>query len=255
MATAKFDFSGKTALVTGAARGFGRAYALAFGAAKARVVVADVNRAGAEAVAAEIAASGGTALAVGVDVSDETQVATMAKAARDRFGGVDICVNNAARYAGLQRRRFPDIPVEEWRSYIDVNVTGSFLVARALVGDMARRRWGRIVNISSTTVPMGRDNILHYMTSKAAVIGMSRGMAREYGRDGITVNSVSPGLTQTEGTGDTSDQIWSLIVAKQCIPRREAAQDVVGAVLFLCTDEAAFITGQNILVDGGAAHS
>jgi 3-oxoacyl-[acyl-carrier protein] reductase len=248
------DLSGKTALVTGAGRGLGRVYARAFASAGAAVAVNDVAAAPAEAVAAECRALGTRAAAVVADVADAEAVARMAGDVRGALGPVDILVNNAALYAGIPRRRFDAIPIEEWRRLIDVNVTGSYLCARAVLPHMLERRWGRIVNVSSSTVPLGRPGFLHYVTSKAAILGLTRSMARELGALDITVNAVMPGLTETEGSEGTADAIWDVVLRGQAIPRREQPHDVVGAVLFLVSDAAAFITGQTIVVDGGSAH-
>jgi 3-oxoacyl-[acyl-carrier protein] reductase len=248
------DLSGKTVLITGAGRGLGRAYAQAFAKAGAAVAVNDIDTAASEAVVDEIARLGARVVAVAGDVADEAAVALMAAAVRTALAPVDILVNNAALYAGLGRKRFDAIPVPEWRRLIDVNVTGSYLCARAVLPHMLERGWGRIVNVSSSTVPLGRPGFTHYVTSKAAILGMTRAMARELGGENITVNAVMPGLTETEGSAGTADAVWDAILRGQCIPRREQPQDVVGAVLFLASDAASFITGQTIVVDGGSAH-
>lgn len=248
------DFSGKVALITGAGRGLGRAYAEAFAAAGAAVAVNDIDADAAAAVAAALRQSGARAAAVACDITDLAAVEAMAAATCRDLGSLDILVNNAALYAGIPRRRFDRIPVEEWRRLIDVNITGTFYCARAAVPAMLERRWGRIINVSSSTVPLGRPGLAHYVASKAAVLGMTRTMARDLGAEGITVNAVMPGLTDTEGSAGTPDAVWEVVMRGQAIPRREQAQDVVGAVLFLASDAAAFITGQTICVDGGSAH-
>ncbi len=251
----RVDLTGRIAIVTGAGRGIGRAYAEALAASGAGIVVADIDRAGAETVAAALAATGAKAVPVVADVADEAAVERMVAETVAAFGRVDILINNAAVYAGIQRQRFDKFSVAEWRKVIDVNVTGSYLCARAVLPDMLKRRWGRIVNISSSTVPLGRPNLTHYVTSKAAILGMTRAMGRELGPEGITVNAIMPGLTESEGTAtNTSDAVWEKIVGGQSIPRREVPADLVGAALFLCSDAAAFMTGQTIVVDGGSAH-
>ncbi|MCW5773289.1 MAG: SDR family oxidoreductase [Rhodospirillaceae bacterium] len=248
------DFSGKAVLITGAGRGLGRAYAEAFAQARAAVAVNDLDAAAAEEVAGALRQAGARAAAVPGDIADAGAVEAMVAATRRAFGGLDILVNNAALYAGIPRRRFDKIPVEEWRRLIDVNVTGSFLCARAALPAMLENKWGRIINVSSSTVPLGRPGFAHYVASKAAILGMTRSMARDLGAEGVTVNAVMPGLTETEGSDGTSEAIWEVVMRGQAIPRREQPQDVVGAVLFLASDAAAFITGQTICVDGGSAH-
>jgi 3-oxoacyl-[acyl-carrier protein] reductase len=250
----KVDLKGKVALVTGAGRGLGRAYALALAEAGADVAVNDVSAKNCVPVVEEVQALGVRAAAVPADVADAEAVARMVESARTRLGPVDILINNAALYAGIPRRRFDAIPIEEWRRLIDVNVTGSYLCARAVLPHMLERRWGRIVNISSSTVPLGRPGFVHYVTSKAAILGMTRSIARELGKENITVNCVMPGLTETEGSEGTDPAIWDMVMRGQSIPRREQAGDVVGAVMFLVSDAAEFITGQTICVDGGSAH-
>lgn len=247
--------AGRTAIVTGAAQGIGVAYARALAQAGANVVVADINDRGAARAAAAIDEAGGRAIAVACDVSDATACERVAAAALDAYGGIDILVNNAALFTGLPRARFWDLEPTEWRRVIDVNVTGSFLAARACAPTMRRAGWGRIVNISSSTVPLGRPNFLHYVTSKAAIIGMTRSMARELGADGVTANAIMPGLTETEiEDPNVTEEIRELMVALQCIPRRQVPQDLVGALLFLCSDASAFMTGQTLGIDGGATH-
>jgi len=250
----KVDLKGKVALVTGAGRGLGRAYALALAEAGADVAVNDTSEKNCAPAVKELAAKGVRAVAVPADISDMEAVARMAAAAKAALGPIHILINNAALYAGIPRRRFDAIPVEEWRRLMDVNITGSFLCARAVLPHMLERGWGRIVNISSSTVPLGRPGFVHYVTSKAAILGMTRSIARELGKDNITVNCVMPGLTETEGSDGTDPAIWDMVMRGQSIPRREQAGDVVGAMMFLVSDAAGFITGQTICVDGGSAH-
>jgi len=253
-ANLKVDLKGRVALVTGAGRGLGRLYAQALAEAGAAVAVNDVSAENCAPVVAELQALGAKAAAVPADVSDAAAVARMAEAARAALGPVDILINNAALYAGIPRRRFDAIPIDEWRRLIDVNVTGSYLCARAVLPHMLERRWGRIVNVSSSTVPLGRPGFVHYVTSKAAILGMTRSIARELGKENITVNCVMPGLTETEGSEGTDPAIWEMVMRGQAIPRREQPGDVVGAVMFLLSDAASFITGQTVCIDGGSAH-
>ncbi len=195
------------------------------------------------------------ALAIETDVSDEASVKRMAQVVEDQCGRIDTLVNNAGIFSTLEMRPFEQIPLEEWERVLRVNVTGPFLCARAVLPAMRRQKRGRIINIASGAVSLGRPNYLHYIASKAALAGMSRSMARELGGDGITVNSILPGATFTEVERKTvTPEQKQRIVAMQCIPRPETPDDLVGTALFLASDNAAFVTGQSINLDGGATH-
>lgn len=246
---------GKAAIVTGGGQGIGRAYALALAQEGADVAVADLNGANATAVAGEIADAGGSAIAVQADVGEPASVDAMAAAAREAFGGTDILLNNAAIFTELGRCGFEDIPLEEWDRVMRVNVTGSMLCAAAVLPDMRAKRRGRIVNISSSTVPMGLPRFMHYVTSKSAVIGMTRVMARELGPDGITVNAIMPGLieTEVENVGRT-DAIREKMIEVQCLKELGRPGDLTGLAVFLASDASAYITGQTIAADGGSVH-
>ncbi len=253
------DLVGRVAVVTGAAQGIGRAYAKAFASEGTIAIVADLNAAGARAVAEEISTQGGQALPVEVDISDPASVEAMAATVLDRFGRLDVLVNNAALYkrnlppaTELIKRPFDEIPLHEWERLLQINVTGPFLCARAVVPAMRRMKWGRIINISSSTVLLGLPGYLHYVTSKSAIIGFTRSLARELGTDGITVNTVIPGLIKTEVDNPTTS--IDRVVSMQCIPRPGVPEDLTGTVLFLASDASRFITGQSINVDGGSAH-
>jgi 3-oxoacyl-[acyl-carrier protein] reductase len=219
------------------------------------VVVAERNIDKGEAVAAEISAAGGEALAVLTDVSDPASVEAMAAAAERAFGGIDILINNAAIFSTLKLRPFEEIPLDEWNAVMAVNVTGVMLAARACVPAMRRGRWGRIINISSASITMGLTRYLHYTTSKAAVVGMTRSLARELGAAGITVNAILPGATITEVERDSfTGDAKAMILQRQCIQRHETPDDLAAAALFLASDGAGFITGQSLTVDGGTTH-
>ena len=252
------DFSslaGHVAIVTGAGQGLGRAFAKAFAKAGATAVIAERNSKTAAAVAAEVMQAGGKALAIETDVADPASVERMVQAVEDQCGRIDTLVNNAGIFSTLEMRPFEQIPLAEWDRVLRVNVTGPFLCARAVLPAMRRAGRGRIINIGSGAVSLGRPNYLHYITSKSALVGMSRSMARELGADGITVNTILPGATFTEIERKTVTPEQKLkIIAMQCIPRAETPDDLVGSVLFLASDAAAFITGQAINLDGGAAH-
>ena len=247
--------AGRVAVVTGAGQGIGRVFARALAEAGHAVVLAERAMERAEAVAAEIGAAGGAALAVRTDVADPASVAEMAERALARFGRLDVLVNNAAIFSTLEMRPFEEIPLEEWEAVLRVNVTGPFLCSRAVLPAMRRGGFGRIVHISSGAVTLGRPNYLHYIASKAALIGMTRSMAHELGRDGITVNAILPGATFTEIERKTVTPEWKeRIVAQQCIPRPQVPEDLVGALLFLASDASGFVTGQGLTIDGGATH-
>lgn len=249
---ALFDLTGRVAIVTGAAQGLGRAFANRLADDGASVVVADRNADGAAAVVAELGAD--RAMAVQVDVADETAVAGMVEAVLDRHGRVDVLVNNASIFSTIRMQPFEEISVEEWDQLMAVNVRGVFLCCRAVVPAMRAAGYGKIVNISSATVWIGRPNYLHYVTSKAALLGLTRALAKELGPDGIRVNAVTPGATETEVPRETVTPAQvDAIIGMQSLKRREVAADLVGTVSFLASDDSDFITGQTINVDGGAA--
>ena len=246
------SLQGRVAIVTGAGQGLGRVFAKAFAMAGAIPVIAERNHDKGRAVAAEI---GNKAFAIHTDVADPASIDGMVAEVDRRFGRIDILVNNAGIFSTLEMRPFEQIPLDEWEEVLRVNVTGPFLCARAVLPAMRRARWGRIINMASGAVTLGRPNYLHYITSKAALVGMTRSMARELGADGITVNSILPGATFTEIERKTvSPEQKQRIVAQQCIPRPEVPEDLVGMILFLASEASAFVTGQGLTVDGGCTH-
>jgi NAD(P)-dependent dehydrogenase (short-subunit alcohol dehydrogenase family) len=238
----------KVAVVTGGARGIGRAIADALAGQGARIVIADVQ--GAE----EAAATYHDGVGLTVDVTSEEDTARMADETAARCGRIDILVNNAGLYATLPMRPFLEIPVEEWRRVMDVNVLGMFLASRAAVPRMRESGGGSIVNISSGTVFRGVPFLLHYVASKGAVVALTRALAKELGKDSIRVNCVAPGFTMTESVRAQPDVVEALrdvSIAARTIQRDETPEDVAGAVAFLCGPEAGFITGQTLVIDGG----
>jgi NAD(P)-dependent dehydrogenase (short-subunit alcohol dehydrogenase family) len=245
----------RVVIITGAGQGIGRVFAKAFAMAGARAVIAERNEKTAAAVAAEILKSDGQALAVTTDVADPASIAEMIEVVEDEYGRIDVLINNAAIFSTLTMRPFEQIPLEEWEQVLRVNITGVMLCSRAVLPAMRKAKWGRIINMSSGAVPLGRPGYLHYIASKAALIGMSRSMARELGHDGITVNAILPGATFTEIERKTVTPAQKeRIIAMQCIPRAETPEDLAGTALFLASDASAFITGQIINADGGATH-
>ncbi len=253
------DLAGRVVVITGGGQGIGRAYARAFAGVKAIPVVADINGRAAANVVGEIEQAGGRALAVECDVASPASVDAMVGKTLQQFGRLDVLINNAGLYSknvppatqGI-KRPFDQIPLEEWELYMRVNVTGAFLCARAAVATMRKAKWGRIINTSSSTVLLGLQGYLHYVTSKAAIIGMTRALARELGADGITVNTIMPGLTFTEVPNPAA--VGGKVIPMQCIPRQEVPEDLVPAVLFLASEGSRFMTGQTVNVDGGCVH-
>jgi NAD(P)-dependent dehydrogenase (short-subunit alcohol dehydrogenase family) len=240
--------AGKVAVVTGAAQGIGNAIARALADEGARVAVADLRRA--DEAAAELPDGVG----IEVDVTDEGAVERMAEEVAERCGGIDILINNAGLYASLPMRPFTEIPLEEWRRVMDVNVASMFLASRAVVPKMRERGGGKIVNISSGTVFRGVPFVLHYVASKGAIVAMTRSLAKELGKDGIHVNCVAPGFTMSEGVQEHEEVVQALrdvTIAARTIQRDQVPDDVAGAVVFLCTSAADFITGQTMVIDGG----
>lgn len=250
--TDTIGINGKVAIVTGAGQGIGRVFAKSLAAHGAKIVVAEVNEQKGRSVADEIVASKGEAIFVRTDVGDYASVENMASVAQQHYGNVHILVNNAAIFSSLAMQSLDKIPIEEWNRVIHVNVTGTYYCARALHPVMKKNGWGRIINMGSRAVSLGRANYLHYLTSKAATGAMVHAMAREFGEFGITVNSILPGATFTEVARTTvSPEQKVQIIAQQCVKRPETPEDLAGTLLFLCSPLSDFVTGQQITVDGG----
>jgi len=234
---------GKVAIVTGGAAGIGKAIAARLAQDGAQVVVADVQK-----------ASNGT-LNLQVDVSKEDQASRMAAETMSALGRIDILVNNAAIFSTLELRPFENIPVDEFRRVMEVNIMGVWLCCRACAPHMRKGGYGRIVNLASGAPIKGVPLFLHYIASKGAVIAMTRGLARELGKDGITVNSLAPGFTLSENVAQQAAhvQLGERTRMTRAIQRDEKPEDLVGTVSFLASEDSAFMTGQTLVVDGGSA--
>jgi p-cumic alcohol dehydrogenase len=244
--------AGKTIAITGAARGLGQAFARHLAAVGANVVVGDINDC---APTVElVAAAGGKSAVVTLDVTDPGSAQAMVDAALNAFGRLDGLINNAALYGALKGGRFEGIAENEWDACMAVNVKGIWNCCKAAVPAM-RKDGGSIVNIASLAATYGMPYGLHYTTSKAAVIGLTRGLARELGRDRIRVNALAPSAVLTEGTseffGDKLDRALQAVKAGQTIQRNLVPGDLTGTVAWLLSDESGFVTGQTIAVDGG----
>lgn len=243
----------KTIAITGAARGLGQAFARHLAAAGANIVVGDVNDC--TATADLVANGGGKIVAVRLEVTDVASAQAMINAGISAFGRLDGLVNNAALYGALHGGRFDAIDEAEWDACMAVNVKGIWNCCKAAVPAMRENGGGSIVNIASLAATYGMPFGLHYTASKAAVIGLTRGLARELGRDGIRVNALAPSAVLTEGTseffGDKLDRALSAVKAGQTIQRNLAPSDLTGTVAWLLSDESGFVTGQTIAVDGG----
>ena len=244
----------KVSIVTGAARGLGRAYAEALAGAGSAVLACDVNDC--DATVEAIVRGGGRAVSATVDITDMASCTAMADMAQQSFGQIDVLVNNAALYGGLKGARFELLEEAQWDAVMNVNVKGVWNACRAIVQPMRDSGGGSIINIASLAAVYGLPYGLDYVASKAAVIGMTRGMARELGRDRIRVNAVAPSAVMTEGTeeffGEKLEKAKKVIASGQVIPRNLETSDVTGTVLYLASDASAFVTGQTHMVDGGS---
>lgn len=243
----------KVAIVTGAAKGLGRAIAVRFAREGAKVVaVTDRDLAGLTATKQMMDECGGDHLTLKVDVSSEKDTRTMAEATIARYGAIDILINNAAIFYGLKRQSFMDIRVEEWDRLMAVNVKGMWLCAKAVAPQMKKQRKGRIINIGSSVAFMSHFGFTHYLTSKAAIIGLTRSLAGELGEHGITVNNVGPGTIMTEARKEYTTHAQAMEKAKiQLIKRPPVSEDITGMVVYLASEESAMMTGQTVVIDGG----
>ena len=246
---------GRVAIITGGGHGIGKAYAARLAAEGARVVIAELDGAAGSAVAAELTAHGREAIAVQTDVASEASVNNMAQQTILRFGRIDVLVNNAAIFATvpMSRSPFDQISVEEWDRMMSVNVKGTWLASRAVVPQMRKQAYGKIINVSSGTALKGSPSRIHYVTSKAGILGFTKTLANEVGKDGICVNCVAPGSTLSEENPD--DDILKMraqAANARALKRVQTPEDLTGAVVFFASADSDFITGQTLVVDGGS---
>jgi NAD(P)-dependent dehydrogenase (short-subunit alcohol dehydrogenase family) len=252
MASHNGRLADKVVIVTGAAQGIGRTYALAMAQQGARVCVSDIV-APDETVEA-LRAHGAEVIGLRCDVTDQASVDAMVAAALKAFSRIDVLVNNAALFANLKMRSFLELDPMEWDRVMTVNVRGTWQVTKAVVPSMRASGGGSIINIASATVFKGSPMLAHYVASKGAVVALTRSLAREVGDANIRINALAPGLVMSEGVQDNAGWIESskAIVASRAIKRDSQPEDMVGALLYLASDDSAFVTGQTLVVDGGS---
>ena len=248
----RFEIKDQVVIITGAGQGIGREYALTFAKSGAIPILAEFDGEKAESVKREIDNFGGTALALETDVSSQNSVKNMVTKTMETFGKIDVLINNAAMFAVLPKCGFENIPLDEWHQVMSVNITGSYLCAREVAPAMRKAKKGKIINISSGTVPQGMPGMMHYVTSKSAIVGMTRAMARELGDDNINVNAVMPGYTETEVEhANMDDEGRQMVENMRILKRKGTPDDVIGVVMFLASPGSSFITGQSIACCGG----
>lgn len=251
----KKRLEGRVAIVTGGGHGIGKAYAERLASEGARIVIAEIDEQAAMAVARELTAAGHEAIGLRTDVSDSASVEQMAAAAIGRFGRIDVLVNNAAIFATvpMSRSPFDKITVDEWDRMMSVNLKGAWLASCAVIPQMRAQNYGKIINISSGTALKGSPSRIHYVTSKAGILGFTKTLANEVGKDNICVNCVAPGSTLSEENPD-DDIIRNRTQAinTRALKRVQTPEDLTGAVLFFASADSDFITGQTLVVDGGS---
>jgi NAD(P)-dependent dehydrogenase (short-subunit alcohol dehydrogenase family) len=245
------DLTGKRILVTGAARGLGYRFAETFADSGASVVIADILEDQGRAATEQICAAGGDAHFVTLDLASPDQIERCAEQTVRLLGGLDGLVNNGAIATGIGGIKMEDIDIDVWNNVIDVNVRGTWLMTKAMSSALRDSGNGRVVNLSSDTALWGAPALLHYVASKGAVAAMTHSLAREMGEFNVTVNSVAPGLTDVEATQSVPQERHDLYLSMRAIKRVQTPEDVTGIVAFLLSDDAGFITGQNIPVNGG----
>ncbi|MCH7843225.1 MAG: SDR family oxidoreductase [Chloroflexi bacterium] len=248
--------TGKVIIVTGGANGIGRAYVESLAQEGAQLVIADIDESAGQELASSLVANGTQAFAMTTDVSELADVERLARETAERFGRIDVLINNAAffqRPVAMARVPFEQIPLAEWDRMMSVNLRGAFLCCRSVVPFMKLQRAGKIVNISSSTIYYGGNVAAHYVTSKAGVIGLTRALARELGSHGINVNAIAPGLTLSlENPPEQVIQTNAQRIQLRSIKRDELPSDLVGSMIFLSSSDSDFMTGQTMVVDGGS---
>jgi len=245
----------RVAIVTGGGHGIGKAYALRLAQEGAKLVIAELDEAAAHAVAAELQAAGHAAIGLRTDVADKLSVEAMAQAAIARFGRIDVLVNNAAIFATvpMSRAPFDQIEVDEWDRMMSVNLRGTWLASCAVIPQMRVQGYGKIINISSGTALKGSPSRIHYVTSKAGILGFTKTLANEVGKDNICVNCVAPGSTLSEENPDDGIvKMRQAATATRALKRVQTPEDLTGAVVFFASADSDFITGQTLVVDGGS---
>lgn len=243
----------KVVIITGAGKGLGKAFALRFAEEGAKLVlVTRKDMDGLKKAAGEATAKGAECIFFQADVTKLDEMQNVIDETAKRFGKIDILINNAAYYFGIERKPFDMIPPEEWDMMMNINIKGPWICARTVFPRMKEQGKGKIINLTSEVFFTGSNGFAHYVASKGGVIGLTRALASELGPHNITVNAVAPGFTDTEASRTIAD-VEKYDISKTPLRRLGTAEDIVGAVLFLASDEADFITGEIILVDGGRA--
>jgi len=247
------SLDGSVAIVTGGAQGIGAAYARGYAAEGAKLVVSDVLDP--SPIVAELKNAGGDAIGLQSDITDDNQIKSLVATTLETYGKIDVLMNNAALFGGLKRQRFENIDQDEFDAVLRVNIRGTWQMTKAVVPIMRKQQYGKIINIASGTVFKGSPMHLHYVTSKGAIVAMTRALAREVGEDNICINAIAPGLTESEAVvenGEFSDAELNGNIGTRCIKRGETPEDLVGTAIFLASHESDFITGQVLCVDGGS---
>jgi len=243
---------GRVAVITGGGRGLGKVFSIGLAAEGARILAATNETAGLDETIQEVRQMGTEGESIMMDVTSEEETERMAKYAMDRFGRIDILINNAAYYYGLQRKPFYEIAPDEWDAVMRVNVKGIWLATKAVYPYMKKAGKGKVVNLASEVFFTGSHGFAHYVATKGAVVGLTRALAVELGPDRICVNAIAPGFTDTEASRTIAD-VNRYDVSRTPLGRLGTSEDLVGMAVYLSSDASDFVTGQTILVDGGRA--